>query len=344
MRKILFRVDASVVMGYGHILRCISLANYCIERSIPCLFILKDSDEKVEAILQNNDLAYKIIRDESDILKIDEDQPGRIVVLDVNNPVLFKKGNDYSSYISLLKQNSFTVVAFEEMTEDVFPSNLVIIPYVGADVTKHGDTADTKYLLGPSFFVFREEFLNAPKFIINDTVKDIFICMGGSDPDMLTEKILAWIAAYPLGFNLNIVFARLSDVRKTTIEKILQGYKGAYQIHVDPSFISSIIASSDMGIINSGLIKYETSVLGLPCITVSNEMAHEPIMKLFGENESIYHLGLAGQVSEKLLHEAISCMTGDSNRRKIMSQKCITMFDGKGKERIYANLLQLKIN
>jgi len=322
--------------------RCMNLAKYCIDRSIHCLFILKDSDEGVKTMLSQNKLAYTMLKQESDILSIDEGEQDRIVVLDINNPVLFKTVNDYRSYISLLQQNDFSVAAFEEMTENIFASNLVIIPYVGADVIKHKDNAGTKYLLGPAYFVFREEFLKSPKVVINDTVKNIFICMGGSDPDRKTEKILTWLAGYRLVFNLNIVFARLSDERMATIEKILQRYKGNYQIHVDPPLISSIIGASDLGIINSGLIKYETSILGLPCITVSNEAAHESIMKLFAENAGIFHLGLAGQVSEKIFYEAISTMTGDVNRRKKMSQKCLAMFDGKGIERIYANLLQLK--
>ena len=307
-----------------------------------CVFVLRASDEKIPGMLQSKNLRFVVINDEDDIKHIDTNQYGRIIVLDVHTPVLFPTEDTYHSYISRLKKNGFTVAAFEEMTGNVFPSDLVIIPYVGAEKMGYADTDSTKYLLGPQYFIFRQEFLDSPKVVVKEPVQNIFICMGGSDPDGLTEMILSYIVDYPAAYRLNIVFAQLSETRRTGITEILQAYMGTYQLLIAPPSMSAMMLDSDIGIVNSGLIKYETSLIGLPCITISNQPAHELLMNLFAEQQATFHLGLAKEVTEKIFHDQLVCLSNDSDRRRRMSQKGVSLFDGHGIERIYESLLQLK--
>lgn len=342
MKNIVFRVDASAVIGYGHIARCISLAEYCKSKSVDCVFVLRASDEKIPALLRQKELRCIVISEESDIYAINTEQTVKILILDVHTPALFPTEDAYHTYISALKENGFKVAAFEEMQDNVFPSDLVIIPYIGAEKMGYADNSSTKYLLGPQYFIFRQEFLDASRIQVKDSVRNIFICMGGSDPDLLTEKVLSYLVTYPAVYKLSIVFAQLSEERRAGIENILQGYAGTYQLLTAPPSVSAAMLDSDIGINNSGLIKYETSMIGLPCITMSNPPEHEHLMNLFAEQQTILHLGIARKVSESIFHDALTRLSNDCNMRRRMSANGVSLFDGHGAERIYENLLQLK--
>lgn len=340
MRKILFRVDASVEIGYGHLTRCIRLAGFAKEHAVECLFVLMNSDNSVQQLLIEKGLAYKLITDETDLLHMKND--AEIVVVDVHNPVLFGETVTYKNYLLSLKENGFQTVLFEDFIKDIFPARLVVIPYLNAECLGHINTPETQYLLGPDYFVFREEFVRSQKAIIRDEVENLFICMGGSDPEKLTEKITGLLIDQPYKFHLNIVFAQLDKGRKQNIESLLQSYKGSYEIFINPPLISAIMLKSDLGIINSGLIKYETCVMGLPCISMSNNTFEESLMQFFTEKNVLVHLGIASGITGEIFRGGIDSMIKDKEKRKLISNNSLRLFDGKGVERIFTKMQNLK--
>jgi UDP-2,4-diacetamido-2,4,6-trideoxy-beta-L-altropyranose hydrolase len=340
LKKILFRVDASVEIGYGHLTRCICLALFAKEQAVDCLFVLRKSDQSVQQLLNEKGLAYKLITREADLHEMKKDE--ELLVVDIHNPVLFEETCTYKNFLLSLKENGFQTVLFEDFVKDVFPAKLVIIPYLNADILGHTNTSETRFLSGPDYFVFREEFVRSPKVLISETVKNIFICMGGTDPGKLTEKMISLLIDHPNRFHLHIVFARLSDERKQNIISLLKSYKGSYEIFVDPPFISTVMLKSDLGIINSGLIKYETCVMGLPCISVSNNTFHENLMQFFAEKNLLVHLGVASEITRGAFHSGIDSMVENKEQRSLISRNSIRLFDGKGVQRIFKEMQNLK--
>lgn len=340
---IFFRVDASSEIGFGHIMRCISLAIHFQDHSIPFLFLLKDSDSRAASLLSGKGIPYKVMEAESDIEIIASTYTERIVVLDVNNRVVFHTIDDYRLYINFLKSKNFNVVSFEDFTTDEFDVDLAIVPYVGAEkLFENKDT--TNYLIGASYFIFRNEFLSSPKVINRDNVNHVFVCMGGSDADQLTEKYLKLLVRAGYNFKISIVITHLTPERKKQIDDILHFHKGQSDIILNSSDMSKVIVSSDIGIINSGLIKYETSILGLPCISVSNNHHHEMVMKYFAEEVGVLHLGMTDEVTDNDFELNLKKLVEDHELRRTFSRNNILMFDGKGKERIFKSIMNLKMN
>lgn len=334
-------MDASSEMGYGHLMRGISIAEFFQKKKVKCVFALRKSDSKVYSILENYNIEFLILNQESDIAEINEGEKNRLVFLDVNNTVLFNNPGEYRSYVIFLKEHNYIVISFEEFSSDVFPVDVAIVPYVGADKLGLRDSASTKYLLGPEYFVFRQEFLDSPKVVIRDKVEHIFICMGGSDPGHLTEKYLGYLCSSPIMFNIKIIFTELGSLRRKLIEDMLLSYKGTYQIYLSPPIISSLISSCDIGIINSGLIKYETSILGLPSLSVSNNEMHEATMKHFADQAGIVHLGLSDEVTEAAFGAAISRLVQDVKFRIQLQKKNLLLLKGKGIEKIYKHIFNI---
>lgn len=341
MRTLLVRVDASFGVGYGHITRCINIANHLRSKSIRSLFLVKHTDENVNRLLDQSDIAYGKINLEEELIEIAAIEKANVVLADVNNPVTFPDKGIYESYLMSLQANGCKVITLEEFIDRPYPADMVIMPYVGAETLELTPSDKTQYLVGPKFFMFRDEFIASPKAEIRDTISNILVCMGGSDPEHLTEKFAGYMIHSGLTPTLKLVFASIDETRKQRLEQQLSAYKGSYEIIISPKEISKVMTSCDMGIVNSGLIKYETCMLGLPCITISNHAFHEGIMKLFAQTDSILHLGLASEVSEQTFNNALRSLATDKQQRVTLATNGMKLFDGKGLERICDHINQL---
>ena len=341
--RVLIRVDASIEIGYGHLVRCVSIAEYFQLFSFNCIFVHKKSKEgntiTVKDIGGNFD--YKIISSENEIENYYIIGEKNLILLDVNNVPLFPKKQEYSKYINYLKKSNFIVVSFEEFIQRKINSDILIIPYVGASRLYNDVELSGKLLLGQKYFVFRNEFILSKKVSIKAKVKNIFICMGGSDPNLLTEKYLSYIVKSNENLNLNIVFAQLDNLRIGKIRRSLTSYNGTYVIHVNPINLASIILDCDIGVINSGLIKYETALLGLPCLCVSNNAKHEKIMQKFINQIDFIHLGVTDKISESFFINSLCRLMNDKMMRKKINLNCLKSFDGNGVKRIFKNVRNL---
>ena len=130
-------------------------------------------------------------------------------------------------------------------------------------------------MLGPNYFIFNDHFLKCKKVKISHSVKKVFISMGGLDSKEMTEKFLKILENEKFDLEYIIVLKSISDERRKNILNILKNNFKKSQLIINPKNIAKIISSCDIGIINSGLIKYETSFLGLPSIIISNDDKHE---------------------------------------------------------------------
>lgn len=184
-------------------------------------------------------------------------------------------------------------------------------------------------------------FLESPKVWIKENAENILVCMGGSDPDLLTEKYLSALVKVKSYLNISIVLARISDKRRSSILKILSRFTGDYTIFVGNEDIAKIISTCDIGIINSGLIKYETALLGLPCISVSNNFQHEKTMSFFCNEVDIVHMGISSSVSEEFFLKTFKNIKNDTSARKRINTNCLKLFDGNGLSKIHSSILKI---
>ena len=335
MKKIIIRVDASNEIGYGHLIRCITISKYFLKNFFDCTIVLKHYDSDCIKILSNyNKLKFKLIKKEEDILLLSSISEKQIIILDINNEFSFKSKRSYKSYISFLKKNNFFTISFEDFYIKKSISNITIIPYVGAKDIFKNKILKSNYLFGERYFIFRDEFIDSAKVRIKKRVENLFICMGGSDPGYLTEKYLKFLNCSKYKPNLKIILKNIDINRKKNIKNILKDYY-KYELIINPKNISEIMLSSDLGIVNSGLIKYETAFLGLPCLSVSNDLKHEKVMSFFVKKSNCIHLGISKKSSKKIFNIQFDRIIEDYSLRKLLSKRGKNLFDGKGKERLF---------
>lgn len=182
-RKIFFRADAGVQIGYGHFIRSLALADM-LKDDFECTFFTTSPSayqigemEKVCAFVTlNEDTKFENFLN---LLTGDE-----IVVLD---NYFFT-----TQYMQQIKDKGCKLVCIDDIHDRHFNADL-IINHGNAKAAMYDANPDTRFCIGPSYALLRKPFLE--RKITNAPRKGKWvICFGGSDQYNLTEKVARALA------------------------------------------------------------------------------------------------------------------------------------------------------
>ena len=340
MKNILFRVDAGKEIGLGHYKRCLAISNQ-LNGTAKSLFLTKteeiinlNKESQTIKIKTDYDIKQQITLTENIIKKFNVD----VVLCDINNKMSSDQPGDYTYYLDKISKMNILLVSFEDFKIYDVSSDIIIIPYIGANKIPINKRKNTTYLLGPKYFIIRDEFMMYRKKNPCNEVRNILIGMGGSDSNNLTKIIIQSILGILQNIHLNIIKGPLNKFNYDYIKRMLNKSKISFEIHESPEDISRLMGISDLGIISSGLTQYEASVIGLPTIVISLNDYHKQVVDEYAKMDSIISFGILNSSKTEILEKTISNLINDQYLRKRMSINGKNILDGKGIERLISNI------
>jgi spore coat polysaccharide biosynthesis predicted glycosyltransferase SpsG len=305
-KKIIFLTDANNKLGYGHIIRTIRMAKL-LNISKNNIFLILRTKKKFQ-----DDIIFKRIYYEREyshiyqlILKIKPD----LLVIDLPKPSLVFEKKIY------LKNINFLI--YDRLKRKKIYSKYVINlnPSINKDDYKKRLIKKSKLLLGPKYFPI--EFKKIKKKIkIN--VKNIFIFLGGGKNNLtLIDKIFSSIEKSMLR-HCNIFFLTMNKIGNFNQNKL----KNLYNLNIyfinNTNDIKSYIYKSDLSIISSGSISFESCFFNLPMILISVAENQIDIAKSWDALNVGYYVGKSNDKKFKLkLEKKIKKIYNFKNRFKI---------------------------
>lgn len=348
MGTALFRADGSQVLGLGHIMRCLALAQGLREVGVKPLFVTRDYEPSViELICRSEHIELipaesSFAEDASRTMEFAERYNVRLIVTDLSNTDSLVNLEEYHRYLQALKAADRFMIILDEPVETDFSHCLQIIPYYGAENMNLRPRGGMKLLMGPKYFIFRQEFVEAAraKRDIRKDARNILVTMGGSDPSNLTTRIIKILAGMNRGpLNLQIVIGMgYAGSVKPELESILEGYRGNYELIMGTDNMADLMLWADLAIIAGGLTKYETAVTGTPSIIISSYEREAAMCEEFERGGSALHLGPINEISEVDIAKAIEKLLEDDVLRAEMAERGRAMVDGQGIERIISEI------
>lgn len=178
-QRILFRVDANSQIGFGHLVRCISIAKSM--EQFDCVFLSTENlNEFLEIELLDN-ISFISIEKSQDFLEKIESRD--IVVLDG-----YQFDTGYCEQIA----NKAMLVSIDDLAEIKIPADIIINPTPKMNPAQYSASLHTQFLLGIRYAMLRPAFLEiAQKKILKKEQGSLFICFGGSDPLNKTKNALS---------------------------------------------------------------------------------------------------------------------------------------------------------
>jgi len=288
--KVIIRADASIEIGSGHVMRCLTVAKKFRKAGCQVTFWMEPLPGNIINFVAQEGFDNLKQADYADLYIIDH----------------YSLDKEWEQAIRKYAQQIFVIddLARSHECDVVLDQNIVpnyATRYDGL-VPKH-----CIKLLGPQYLIVRDEFIKVRQQPRErrDIVKRLLVFMGGSDPTNETMKVLQALD-YFIFEHVDIVVGN-GNPSKVQIESICN--KRGYHFHCQIDYIAILMQQADFAIGTGGATMWERCYVGLPSsATIVAENQRETTE--YAEKLSVVNnLGWHEQVTEDTYKNLLSNLT-----------------------------------
>jgi UDP-2,4-diacetamido-2,4,6-trideoxy-beta-L-altropyranose hydrolase len=297
--NIVFRVDASVEMGTGHVMRCLSLADGLKSKGAACFFVCRLHNGSLIDLIEQRGFTVFILESTESYVPSDCSASNRDSLLnfqyrywlgvnqsiDADQTMAAIKGliidwlviDHYaidSEWEVSLKKHCKKIMVIDDLANRSHVCDLLLDQsWLGLDSDSRYDGLVPKYcqkLLGPKYAIINQDYLISRNSasLRNGVIHRILIFFGGSDPANLTFNVfMALKAVLSKNIILDVIVGR-NYAHLAEIASEVNLRKNSYLYTPLPSLVE-LISRADLMIGAGGSTTWERMCVGLPAVVVS---------------------------------------------------------------------------
>jgi len=286
--RAVFRVDASVRIGSGHVMRCLTLARALARRGWEATFVCRAHSGNLSSqiIAQGIEVSLLPMRArarergnryadwlggewEEDAWSTAEtfDRDGKPELLVVDHYAIDQR------WERTFRQAGITVMAIDDLADRTHDCDVLLDQNYYTDLeTRYSKLVpfDALRLLGPRYALLREEFLSEPGVARSrgEAVGRILVFFGGVDSSNATSKaIAALVATRRPDIEVDVVVGG-GNPNRDRIEALC-AQQPRFRFHCQTSRMASLMARADLAIGAGGTTTWERAFMGLPSLVMS---------------------------------------------------------------------------
>ena len=296
--KAVVRCDATRDIGFGHLSRCIALAEALRLEGTVCSF---SGDYDAAAKEQIAAAGF----DAGEIASPD------FVIVDSYRI----DGSD----LAAIREGGNRVVLFDDFCAlDAYPVDVIL------NFTVEGPTYDypegPTLVRGPQYLPARRKLVEARSGSIersrSGAVRNLLVAIGGSDPKQIAARLVAILRDRHADLCLHALAAD-----DPGLEAMLRDFAGGSRILARLPDLSEQFVWADAVVSGGGLIKYESAYMGVPCAAIAQNEGQDGESKAFAGAGLVFDLGLADDVSDEELAGKLDLFLSDAQLRETMASR-----------------------
>ena len=313
--SVLFYTFGNKKIGFGHLFRCISLANFFLKQNYLFSF---------DFIIDNNQTDTSILKEFADFKfniykKIPKSKKNKW------NICIVDKLNEKILNLNKLKKLTDILVTIDNK----YINNQVDVSFFPLYKPKR------KILYGSDYQILNPNFLNERK-IRNKIRKkksgglSLFISQGGSDAHNLLYKITFLLMNEFYGLN-NIKFYVLLSSKYNSKEKNLfyllkkKSPKKLFCIYKEKN-LAKTMNKMDLAISSGGITACELMYLNIPTLLISKEKKELETMSFLSKKKLCINIGYFNQRNIKKLEKKIKELINNRSKRESLQKNCNNFF------------------
>lgn len=363
--NIVFRCDASIQIGTGHVMRCLTLADELARQGAKCYFICRVHEGNlIDFITQKGHEAYKIEAMPLNSSSMHEAEPtlfhsewlGASQTQDAKQTIDIIRAiqpewliidhyalNDY--WEKRLRPYCDSILVVDDLADRKHDCDVLLDQTFGCDKQDYQNLVPDhcKVLCGTTYALLRPEFSKWRQYSLerrkNNTLEHILVNLGGVDKDNLTSKILDALKQSLLSKSCRItVVMGATSPWIDSVKRKAEQLPWPTEVKAGVSNMAELMANSDLAIGAAGSTSWERCCLGLPTIMIVIADNQKDIANNLKSANAVKII-LNDQSLEATINEYICMFMGGPDSLELMSQSSANILDGKGVIRITNHIL-----
>ena len=355
--RVLMRVDGSLSIGTGHVVRCLTLAETLAGCGASVEFVCRtldgDLSDRVEA---RGFPVRRLPRCASDAAAgVDPSLSVRWLAADWRTDaeqtiaggaasisgwewiVVDHYGFDWR-WERHVRARAERVFVVDDLADRRHDADLLLDQNYAAVTDRYAGLVPPRcrVLEGPSFALLDVNYRSARDRLRTRTgeCERLIVFFGGVDLTNDTAKALRAIAASRLRtLRIDVVIGDGNPHRREVSELVTQ--LPFATLHVQLPDLARLIASADLAIGAGGTATWERCCLGLPSVLVASAANQEPTLRALAGDGIVSYLGPSDDVTVADVVEALERAT-DRRWLRDVAERCQALVDGRGADRVAA--------
>jgi UDP-2,4-diacetamido-2,4,6-trideoxy-beta-L-altropyranose hydrolase len=331
-KTVLFAPSAGPLIGGGHVMRGLTLAEALAARGARCAFAVNDAGAALIDRFGNG--AFAIHR--ADVQSVLSAERFDVLVLD---DYALDAGQERP-----LRDAVKRLVVIDDLADRPHLADLLIDPGYGRTDADYASllAADAICLTGsryalvkPTFAQLRADALARP---VAKEPRRLFASFGLSDIDGIAARAID--AMRPVFPDLQIDIALASDAQSVPALKGRAKIDPNLRLHLDATHVADLMAAADLAVGAGGASTWERACLGLPTLAVILADNQRAMIRRMASNDALLAVDLQENGFEARFIEALTRLRSSDLRASLRSASA-GLCDGRGAERVAEAILAL---
>ena len=347
------RADASAIIGSGHVMRCLTLADALGQRGETVHFITRNLTPPTRAkILASGHALHQLPNSDG---QNDQEMPNAAWLSaswqdDAEATLQLARALGASwlvvdhyginaAWEQVLRNAGIKLAVIDDLADRPHDCDLLLDQTLRQDAWSDYRNllpAHAQKLFGLRYALLRPEF--APAALHLESLHGLALCVAfsGADPHHLTLRTLQVLHQGVHGIATAKIIASSQNGDLAAIRALCE--KANWELAIDTTDVARIMQSCHIGIGAGGGMLWERAACGLPSIAII--VAENQRDQVINAEAAGLVVGLDATLAD---HEAIRAsllsLARDDVSRSTMAAKCIAVLDGKGTERLVERVL-----
>lgn len=340
----LIRADGNSVIGMGHVMRCLSIADAVKTHGVEVIFVTA-CEECIPMIQQRGFQTRLLTTDYRDMLS---ELPQLKQLLSAEKEMIKKHVILVDSYqVSKAYYRELRKLGCVACLEDMgqpYPVDLLINYNIYGEklapqYAAGNENKPDKTLLGVSYMPLRQEFLTDMEYTLKEEVTDVMITTGGSDPLFAAKAFTDAFLADKTLQRAKIRYHIISGPFNSHAQELKQMYTNHIDVTIyeNVKSMKEIMRQCDVVLTAAGSTIYEVSALGVPMLVFYFAENQRQGAEEIGKRTSVINCGDFSKQSNEVVDKAVKTLQRcvlDKSYRELLMQDERKLVDGKGAYRI----------
>lgn len=362
--RAVFRVDASLEIGIGHVMRCLTLANALREAGTECSFICREHPGNLLDVIREQRFEATALPAPSEQAantgtelpdlaharwlgcdwRIDAEETHWAVGGGTVDWVIVDHYALDARWEQAVRRTCKRLMVIDDLADRVHHADLLLDQnLISGMQTRYKDKVSGRCecLLGPTYALLQSEYAALHMHVVprKTPITRIFAYFGGADSFNVTGRtISAFLALKRRDISLDVVI-NPSSPHADQLCASVEGCSNITLHHHLPS-LTSLMTRAQLAIGAGGATSWERCCLGLPSLVATIAEHQIPIAAELDRRGIVRWLGHHDTVSESVLVAALDETLSDVSISD-WSRHCLKVVDGDGASRVTQALTRL---